>query len=163
VGAALMLAGCSSTEELVDVNESLPDLAELGLESFECGTGVAIGEDFIAPEGEWVAECWRGTPEGRFDDLANQIQVEVLKATAGTDVTGAVCPEDLLNNGDAIACRAAFVPEGTIVRTVVVLSDVEFVLNQIPENPTEADVDAALVGAPVEVLVGTEPSSSDDA
>ena len=137
---------------------ALPDLSPLGLETFECGTGEAIGGSFQQPQDGYVAQCWTGAPAGdTFIDVANAVQDEVRLATEGVDATAVYCPEDALGDVGGIACRVTEVDGEVLVRTVVILSDIGAVLDDLPEEPTDQDVQAALEGAEVEVLVGTEP------
>jgi hypothetical protein len=158
LAAGVVLAGCSGSSVADDVNGALPDLSPLGLETFECGTGEAIGGSFQQPQEGYVAQCWRGAPAGdSFIDVANIVQDEVRLATGGVDATATYCPEDALGDVGGIACRVTEVDSEVLVRTVVILSDIDSVLDGLPDEPTDADVQAALLGAPVEILVGTEP------
>lgn len=171
IGAGVaLLAGCSSDSDAAanTVAEQLPDLTSLGLTSFECGSGDAIAGSFQAPESPYVAECWEGSPASKsFLDIANSTQDAVISATGGVNVTEDACPEDSLSAAGGIACRAALVTEGdstVLVRTVVVLADPSTTLADLPQNPTQDQVNEAIAGAPVEVLVGTQsptgPASS---
>jgi len=159
---ALALAACSSNDKAAQtVAEQLPDLTSLGLTQFTCGEGDAIGGSFQAPEEPYVAECWKGSPDKTYLDVANSAQDAVILATGGVNITDDVCPEDSLTELGGIACRAALVGEGdsgVIVRTVVVLADPEATLGDLPDNPTQDQINEAITGAAVEVLVGTEPA-----
>jgi len=162
---ALALAACSSDADAAanKAAEALPDLSSQGLTSFECGTGEAVGGTFQKPEAPYKAECWTGSPDTTFLDIANASQDAVILATGGTDVTAEACQEDAFGDGGGIACRAVLVTEGdstVLVRTVVVLTDPNAVIAELPENPTTEQVNEALTGAPLEVLVGTEPTAS---
>lgn len=161
---ALALAACSSSsdEAAKAAAEALPDLSAQGLESFACGDGEAIGGTFQAPEDPYVAECWKGAPEGTFLDVANQSQDAVLAETGGVNITSDVCPEDAFGVGGGIACRATLVTEGdssVVVRTVVVVVNPEDVLADLPDDPSQGELEEALKGAEVEVLVGTQPTT----
>jgi hypothetical protein len=142
-------------------SDGFPDLADQGLELFECGQGDAIGEDFQPPEdAEYQADCWAGSTGEPYYAVANSIVDDLVIATEGTDVSAQACPEDVLNASGGVACRAVLVEgdgDDVLVRIVTVLSDLEGVLSALPEEPTDADVDAVLVDAPIEVLIGTEP------
>ena len=161
---AVLLAGCSSSGSLAsDVADQLPDLTEQGFTSFECGDGDAIGESFQEPaEGDYVAQCWVGSPSGTYLDAVQLTHNKVLEETGGVDLTASVCPADSLTAAGGIACRAAYIERGgesVLVRTVVILAEPREVLADLPESPTQEDILTALVGAKVEILVGTEPTT----
>ena len=157
-----MLAGCSGGSDAAakTVADQLPDLTSLGLTSFECGSGDAIAGSFQAPAAPFVAECWEGSPAGKtFLDIANSTQDAVMSATGGVNVTDDACPADSLSAAGGISCRAVLVTEGdstVLVRTVVVLADPSTTLAGLPQDPTQDQVNEAIAGAPVEVLVGTQ-------
>jgi len=159
------LAACSApANELPNtVAGQLPDLTSLGLTSFECGSGDAIGGSFQEPKDPYVAECWKGSPQGKtFLDIANSTQASVIQATGGSDATSDACPEDSLSSAGGISCRAALVTKGSqmvLVRTVVVLADPSAALTGLPQNPTQDQINEKISGAAVEVLVGTQPTS----
>jgi hypothetical protein len=166
---AATLAGCSSDSDALanKVAGELPDLTADGLTTFECGSGQAIGGSFQSPADPYVAQCWKGSPDKTFQDVANSVADDVALATGGQNVTSDVCPDDALSAAGGIACRAALVTDGdqsVLVRTVVVLADPETVLKDLSENPTQDQINEAVTGAAVEVLVGTqsptEPASS---
>ena len=158
-----MLAGCSGANDTLaaQVTGQLPDLTENGFTSFTCGDGEAIGDSFQQPEGgDFDAVCWKGAPAGTYLDAANTAQDRVIEATGGTNVTAEVCPEDALSAAGGIACRAVRVDkdgETVLVRTVAVLADPTEVLGALPADPTQEQIQAALAGAKVELLIGTEP------
>ena len=80
------------------------------------------------------------------------------------DITSDVCPADALGTTGGIACRAVLVTEGessVVVRTVVVLADPENALKDLPENPTQEQIQETIAGAAVEVLVGTQPTTDE--
>jgi hypothetical protein len=161
---ALMLSACSSDTDAAAkaAAEALPDLTEQGLEPFTCGEGDAIAGTFQVPEAPYVAECWKGAPDATFLDVANETQDAVLAATGGTNITAEVCPEDAFGVGGGIACRAVLVTEGdstVIVRTVSIVANAEEVLAVLPQDPSQDELEEALKGAQVEVLVGTEPTT----
>jgi hypothetical protein len=160
--ALVALTGCSSDPIVADtVAEQLPDLTADGYESFECGTGVAIDDQFIIPEAPYVAECWKGAPNDPFIGTANTIQTKVMQATGGIDVSDQACPADVLNADAGIACRAVYVGEegnDVLIRVIVTVADLTAVLEKVPsDNPTSDDVIAALADADIEVLIGSEP------
>jgi hypothetical protein len=148
---ALTLAGCSSEPSVAEtVAGQLPDLSEYGYTEFECGTGTTIDDAFIVPEEPYVAHCWKGTQEDPFPWVADDLMTGIIQDTEGINATAQACDEDVLNEAAGIACRAVYVgSEGNdvLVRVIVTLS----------ENPTSEDVIAALAGAELEVLIGTEP------
>ena len=159
--AILTLAACSSGADdlAAQVGGKLPELTSQGLESFPCGEGDAIGGSVQAPKDPYVAQCWKGSPNDTFLDVANATADAVALATGGSNVTSEACPEDAFGVGGGIACRAALVTEGdssVLVRTVVVLSDPKTVLASLPEDPSQEQIREALKGASVEVLIGTE-------
>jgi hypothetical protein len=159
---ALTLAGCSSEPSVAEtVAGQLPDLSEYGYTEFECGTGTTIDDAFIVPEEPYVAHCWKGTQEDPFPWVADDLMTGIIQDTEGTNATAQACDEDVLNEAAGIACRAVYVgSEGNVVlvRVIVTLSDIEAVMAKVPaENPTSEDVIAALAGAELEVLIGTEP------
>ena len=164
---SLALAACSNNDKAAnEVADQLPDLTSVGLTEFTCGEGDAIAGSFQAPEDPYVAECWKGSPDKTFLDVANSAQDAVILATGGVNVTSDVCPEDSLSAAGGIACRAALVGEGesgVIVRTVVVLADPETALVNLPESPTQEQINESITGAAVEVLVGTEPAIQETA
>ena len=163
--AALALAACSgsSDEAAKKAANELPDLTTIGLTEFPCGEGTAIGGSFQAPEDPYVAQCWKGSPAGKtFLDVANSAQDAVTTSTGGVDITSDVCPADALGTTGGIACRAVLVTEGkssVVVRTVVVLADPETALKDLPDNPTQQQIQETIAGAAVEVLVGTQPTT----
>ena len=159
---ALVLAACSGGTPSTETAQAyLPDLSAEGYTAFECGTGDAIGEFFQAPADEaYVAQCWRGTPGESFVDVANHLQDNLALHELAFDGTSTYCPEDVLGDVGGIACRVVVVDDGgdqTLIRTVVILSDIEGVLANLSDDPTDQEVADALTTAPVEVLVGTEP------
>ena len=162
---ALSLAACSSNDDAAakQAAAQLPDLTSLGLTEFPCGDGDAIGGSFQAPEDPYVAQCWKGSPTGKtFLDVANSAQDAVTTSTGGVDITSDVCPADALGTTGGIACRAVLVTEGessVVVRTVVVLADPENALKDLPDNPTQEQIQETIAGAAVEVLVGTQPTT----
>lgn len=160
--AALLLAGCSSGPTAAEtVVEHLPDLSSQGFTTLVCEDSAVFGEDFVAPTAPHVAQCWTGAPEDPFVWVANDLRDQLVTATGGTDVSEQACAKDVLNETTGIACRAVYVGEAgddVLVRIVVTLADAEAVLGQVPaENVTSEDVIAALTGAELEVLIGTEP------
>jgi hypothetical protein len=160
--SALLLAGCSSEPPVAEtVASQLPDLSEYGYTEFECGSGVTINDDFISPEPPYVAHCWKGAQDDPFVWVADDLKTSVVQATEGVDATAQACAEDVLNEAAGIACRAVYVgKEGNevLVRIIVTLADIDAVMAKVPgENPTSEDVVAALAGADLEVLIGTEP------
>lgn len=163
--AALALAACSSHDDAAakKAADELPDLTTLGLVEFPCGEGDAIGASFQQPVDPYVAQCWKGSPAGKtFLDVANSTQDAVIQATDGVNITDDVCPADALSAGGGIACRAALVTEGkstVVVRSVVVLADPDTVLKDLPDKPTQDQINAVLEGAAVEVLVGTQATT----
>ena len=166
VGAcALAFAGCTSSGDAAAeaAADAMPDLSAQGLESFACGDGEAIGGSFQLPTEPYVAKCWKGSPEGAtFMDVANASQDSVMLASGGRDVTADVCPEDAFGVGGGIACRAVLVTvdgDTTVVRTVAVLADPGTVLDALPADPTAEQINDALNGAAVEVLVGTQSAT----
>lgn len=167
LAAATMLgvAGCSAEPPVAQtVATQLPDLTSQGLEAFDCGSGAVIAENFTQPQEPYKAQCWKGNPDTPFTQMASIIAREVADATGGLDVTTQACPADVLNAQEGIACRAVYVGEqgnDTLVRVIVVIADLEAVLSKVPEfSPTPDDVTNALVGADIEVLVGSEPLSA---
>jgi len=167
VGATLALAACSGPSAAESVKGELPDLTSKGFTSFECGTGKAIGGSFQAPtDPQFEAQCWTGSPQDEFRDIANSVQDDVTLATSGQDVTGDVCPADSLTTQGGIACRAVLVTKGdtsVLVRTVVILADPATALAKLPANPTQDQIHSLLKGADLEVLVGTEPANQSPA
>ena len=163
--AALALAACSPHDAAAakKAASELPDLTSLGLTTFPCGDGKAIGGSFQAPKDPYVAECWKGSPQGKtFLDIANSAQDAAILSTGGENITADVCAADALSAGGGIACRAVLVTQGkssVVVRTVVVLANPDAVLNGLPDKPTQEQINKALVGAAVEVLVGTQPTT----
>ncbi len=164
LAAALAVAGCSAPTAADEAREQLPDLSGFGLASFECGTGRALGSDFTPPSDDtYVAQCWAGSATSGIDTLADDVQREVLAATGGEDVSAEACARDASSGSASVACRAVLVTKvdtRVLVRTLVVLADIDALLADLPDNPTDAEIDAALNGADVEVLVGTEPIAS---
>lgn len=159
--AGLFLTGCSTADTNADiVGGMLPELGRLGLERIECADGAALGEVFIAPESPYVAECWQGARESAFTITAHEVHDAVLAATQGIDVTDMACPKDVFNATAGIACRATYVGEegnNVLVRVIVVLADPSGVVATMPASPGPEDIENALTGAQIEVLVGTEP------
>lgn len=160
--SAFALAGCSSEPPIAEtVAGQLPDLTEYGYAAVECGTGTAINEDFIAPEAPYVAQCWEGAQDDPFVWVVDDLKVSVIQATEGVDASAQACAEDVLNETAGIACRAVYVGEDgndVLVRIIVALADIDAVMAKVPaEDPTSEDVIAALAGAELEVLIGTEP------
>ncbi|MGC4174938.1 hypothetical protein [Demequina sp.] len=160
--ATLALAACGGSDDdaaATAAADALPDLTSQGLVSFPCGDGAAIGGTFQAPEDPWVAECWKGSPDKTFIDIANASQDAIMLASGGTDISADVCPDDAFGVGGGIACRAVLVTvdgHSAVVRTVAVLADPGTVLDGLPDEPTADQVNEALEGAAVEVLVGTQ-------
>ncbi len=163
--AALALSACSSADNDAAAKKAageLPDLTSVGLTEFPCGDGDAIGASFQEPVDPYVAQCWKGSPEKTFLDVANSVQDAVILSTGGVNITDDVCPADALSAGGGIACRAALVTEGestVVVRSVVVLAEPDTVLADLPDNPTQEQIQQVLAGAAVEVLVGTQPTT----
>ena len=163
--AALALAACSSNDDAAAKQAAgqLPDLTSVGLTEFPCGDGAAIGGSFQKPVDPYVAQCWKGSPAGKtFLDVANSAQDAVTASTGGVDITSDVCPADALGTTGGIACRAVLVTEGdssVVVRTVTVLADPETALKDLPDKPTQEQIQQTIAGAAVEVLVGTQPTT----
>jgi hypothetical protein len=160
--ATVLLAGCTSEPDVAEtVAGQLPDLSEYGYTSFECGTGVTIDDNFMTPEPPYTAQCWEGTQEDPFVWVADDLKASVIQETGGVDATAQACDQDVLNETAGIACRAVYVGEEgneVLVRIIVTLSDIDAVMEKVPaEDPTSEDVIAALAGADLEVLIGTEP------
>lgn len=160
---AAVLAGCSGNDQTLaaEVTSQLPSLEDQGFTTFVCGEGEAIGASFQQPaEGDFAAQCWKASPSGTFLDAANTAQDKVIDATGGINFTSSACPEDAFGAGGGIACRATLVErdgEQVLVRVVAVLADPRAVLGDLPQDPTQAQIEEALAGAKVEILVGTEP------
>ncbi|WP_062303863.1 hypothetical protein [Demequina subtropica] len=153
------LAGCSSPTDT-----DLPDLSGLGLTSTSCEdtvqmSGIATGEE------DAVLECWVGSPEATFLDTADSILDLLLDANGSAeDVSGALCWSDTVTDAEASACRAVLVGDtesGTLVSAVVSLVDPADVIGAISDDPADAEVEAALAGAALEVLVFSEPVSAE--
>lgn len=142
------------------VGEQLPELSGLGLTAFDCGQGVAIGDEFLKPAAPHIANCWEGERGVAFTLTATEIADLTAVQTGGVDVTAQACPADVFNASTGIACRALYVgQEGddVLVRVIVVLSDPAGAVAKLPADPNGDDVDAVLQGAHIEVLIGTEP------
>lgn len=160
--AAVLLSGCASGPSVAEtVPDQLPDLAAQGYTAFECDQSAVFGADFVEPSAPYVAQCWTGAPDDPFVWVANDLLDEVVLATEGVDVSQQACAKDVLNETTGIACRAVYVGEegnDVLVRIIVTLADAAAVLGQVPEEDVTADdVIAALTGAELEVLIGTEP------
>ncbi len=154
--AALLVAGCGGSQEAVAAADSLPDLSSQGLERIDCLESSVWGDELERAKGPWTQECWRGSPQLPFDQEADDIQYTILAATDAQDVTAVICPEDALYDTAAVACRAA-ADDAVLYRTVVALTDPLAIVGALPDAPSEAEIDEALVGAQVEILVSTEP------
>ncbi len=149
------LAGCSGSGQAQDAADNLPNLEVQGLARIDCADSTVWGGDLEPTRGPYVQECWRGAPELPFDEEADDIMYSILAATDAVDVTDAVCPQDALYASAAVACRAA--NEGDVLyRVVVALTDPATVVGTLPDEPTDEQIDDALAGAQVEVLVATQ-------
>jgi hypothetical protein len=162
VAAVVALAACGTPASERAI-EAFPDLSDEGFTQFECGTGDAIGAQFQPPQDEqFGAQCWSGAPGKPYTDYANDVVDQVVVETEGLDVSASVCPEDLLSQTSAVACRAVQVEgegegEDVLLRIVVLLRNLDDVLAALPEEPTPEQITAVLEGADIELLVGTEP------
>lgn len=141
----------------MEAADNLPDLSVQGLTRMECGASSVWGSELEPASRPYVQECWKGSPELPFDQEAEDIMYTIMAATDARDVSDLVCPEDAFYDTAAVACRAALDGE-VLYRTVVALTDPGSVVGALPDEPTEAEIDAALKGADVEVLVATEPA-----
>lgn len=155
VVGVIALAACSGSAEAQDAAGNLPNLELQGMTSIDCADSTMWGDDLEPARGPYVQECWRGAPELPFDEEADDIVYSILAASDAVDVTDTVCPEDALYDSAAVACRAA--AEGDVLyRVVVALTDPALVVGALPDEPTDEQIDEALAGASVEVLVATE-------
>lgn len=155
----LALGACGASAQDVAV-DNFPDLTERGYASVDCGSGEVLS-DVPAPTADTAAmECWEGAPGVPFYTAADEIASRIMIDTEGQDLTDTACPEDFLNDAGGVACRAVLVgDEGdqVVVTIVVALADVLSILDVLPEEPTQPEIDEALRDAQIEVLIGTDP------
>ncbi|PKQ26449.1 MAG: hypothetical protein CVT64_05060 [Actinobacteria bacterium HGW-Actinobacteria-4] len=161
-GGVLALSACSSGTPASELAEAgLPDLTPGGYASMECSEGVVLGEAFVANEDTaYRAECWSGSPQLPFFEVANDIAADVVIVIDGEDYSLSACPPDVLSERGGVACRAVLVGEQgneALVRIVVVLSDLDTVLASLETDASQDEIVAALEGQSVEILIGTEP------
>lgn len=162
LGGALLLAACSSGNAVAELAATgLPDLTADGFEAMECSEGVVLGDAFVENEdADYRSECWSGTPESPFFEVAQGIVDDVVIAIDGEEFSLEACPPDVLNERGGVACRAALVGEEgdeALVRIVVVLTELDLVLASLEEGASQEEIVAALEGQSVEILIGTEP------
>ncbi|WP_084077976.1 hypothetical protein [Demequina sp. NBRC 110057] len=147
------LAGCTGDTQAERAADQLPDLTVEGLEQVDCDQFSAQNLDPI--EDPYVRECWTGSPETPFAQEADAIIGIIESSTDSEDVTDYICPDDILIDSVAYACRAAYDDE-VMYRVVVSLPDPESIVSALPDAPTEDEIEEAVSGAPVQVVVQTE-------
>ncbi|WP_062299170.1 hypothetical protein [Demequina maris] len=158
--AAATLSACGSS--LPDTE--LSDLSGLGLESVPCEDTVQMA-GIQSDDAEAVIECWTGAPDDGLLATADAVLAALLADNDGAeDVTAALCWDDTVTDAEASACRAILVgdtTDGAVVSAVLALKDPGAVIGELSDDPTDAEVEAALAGADVEALVFSEPASSE--
>ena len=155
--AALALAGCSSVPDV-----ELPDIADLGLEPIACADTATMGGLPIDGD-DTQAECWIGTPEDGFIRVADSVRDLLLESTGGEDITEALCWDDTLTDVEGSACRAVLVGDtesGAVASVIIAMTDAAAVTADLADEPSEEDVDAAISGAEIEVMVFSEPAAT---
>ncbi|WP_144018605.1 hypothetical protein [Demequina sp. NBRC 110051] len=151
--AALAAAGCTGPAQAERAADNLPDLTSDGLTTIDCGE---LQQDALTPvEDPYVRQCWTGAPDVAFDALADDVIGSITSATDAEDVTAFICPDDVIIADVAFACRAAYDDE-VMYRVVVSLPDPAAVVDQLPDEPTDAEIEQAAAGQSVEVVVQTE-------
>ena len=155
--AVLALAACSGAPEV-----ELPDLTGLGLTAIDCAETAQMA-DVVAtpPEGSEMA-CYQGAPDDGFVRTADAARDEILAQTAGTDATDALCWDDALTATEGSACRAVVVgdlTDGTVVSVVIAVTDPAAMTADLADDASDEEVAAAIAGAPIEVLVFSEPAA----
>lgn len=159
----LALAACGGAPRV-----ELPDLADLGLTAVDCGSTAQMADVVASPPAGSETACYEGAPDGGFVATADAIR-DLLLADAGadgTDATDALCWPDTLTETEGSACRAVVVGDltgGTVVSAVIAVSDPASLTADLPDDATEEQVAEAIAGAPIEVLLFSEPASLVDA
>ena len=156
--AALVLVSCTAASDAGVAAVNLPALSVQYFTLIDCADSVVWGGQLVAPRRPDVQECWTGSPRLPFDEEAQDIMYTILAQTDAVDVSAEICPEDSFYDTAAVACRAA--EDGAVrYRVVVALTQPALVLHSLPDEPTEEEIDEALSGATVEVLLATEEVS----
>ncbi|WP_144268314.1 hypothetical protein [Demequina sp. NBRC 110055] len=151
--AVVVTAGCSGPSQAERAADQLPDLSADGFTAVGCD---ALQQDALADiEDPYVRECWTGSPDAAFDAVANDVIGSITAATDAEDVTAFICPDDVIIDEVAFACRAAYDDE-VMYRVVASLPDPAAVMDQLSEDPTDDEIEQAAAGQPVEVVVQTE-------
>ncbi len=151
-----LVAGCTSNPDADEVAEALPDLSGQSLEQLDCEDSVVWGGTLETVTAPYVEECWTGSPDEPFYDTADAILTEITDATGAEDVSDDVCPEDALYDSAAVACRAAVKGE-VMIRVAVALTQPAVAVGNLPDQPTEEQIDQAVSGQAVDVWLGTQP------
>ncbi|WP_062289107.1 hypothetical protein [Demequina phytophila] len=158
--AAATLTACGSSTP----DTELSDLSGLGLTAADCSDTVQMAGIESDDPGA-VVECWTGSPEDGLIATADATLAQLLADNPdGDDVTEALCWDDTLTDAEASACRAILVgstSDGAVVSAVLALKDPAAVIGAISDDPTEAEIEEALTGAEIEVLVFSEPAASE--
>ncbi|WP_062313641.1 hypothetical protein [Demequina rhizosphaerae] len=161
--AALVAATLSACGSSIPDTE-LSDLSGLGLEKVECADTVQMA-GIESDDDEAVIECWTGAPDAGLLATADAVLELLLADNSGAeDVSAALCWDDTVTDAEASACRAILVgdtTDGAVVSAVLALKDPVSVIGELSDDPTDDEVESALAGADVEVLVFSEPASSE--
>lgn len=155
--AALALAACSSAPDV-----ELPDLSGLGLTAVDCADTTQMADVVAAPPEGSETACYSGAPDDGFVMTADQIRDLIVTQTAGTDATDALCWEDTLTETEGSACRAVVVgdvTDGTVISAVIAVTDPASMTADLQDDATDDQVAAAIAGAPIEVLLFSEPAA----
>ena len=154
---ALALAACSGAPAV-----DLPDLTELGLTSLDCAETVQMAEVVAAPPEGSAMACYEGAPADGFVKTADGARDLIVAQTSGTDATDALCWDDALTETEGSACRAVVVgdlTDGTVVSVVIAVTDPAAMTAGLADDATDEQVAEAIAGAPIEVLVFSEPAA----
>ncbi|MDN4476492.1 hypothetical protein QQX09_11565 [Demequina sp. SYSU T00192] len=164
VAAAVLAAAALTACGTALPDTELSDLTALGLESVPCEDTVQMA-GIQSDDDQAVIECWTGAPDDGIIATADAVLEALLADNAGAeDVSAALCWDDTVTDAEASACRAILVgdtTDGAVVSAVLALKDPGAVIGELPDAPTDDEVEAALAGADVEVLVFSEPASSE--
>ncbi|WP_156165113.1 hypothetical protein [Demequina silvatica] len=158
--AAATLTACGSSTP----DTELSDLSGMGLTATDCADTVQMS-GIESEDPDAVVECWTGSPEDGLIATADATLAQLLADNPdGEDVTEALCWTDTVTDAEASACRAILVgstSDGAVVSAVLALKDPAAVIGELSDSPTDAEVEDALAGAAIEVLVFSEPASSE--
>ncbi|MDN4482368.1 hypothetical protein [Demequina lignilytica] len=160
---ALALAACSGAPAV-----ELPDLTSLGLSAVDCAETAQMADVVASPPAGSETACWTGAPDDGFVATADAILALLMEDAGeeGTDATSALCWDDALTETEGSACRAVVVgdlTDGTVVSAVIAVTDPASMTADLPDDATEEQVAEAIAGAPIEVLLFSEPASLVDA